>query len=76
MEDMIRNIAMQLVDRPEKVEVNVVEGNQTIIVELQVAKEDVGKIIGKQGRTADAMRTLLSAVGAKYRKRTVLEVIE
>jgi hypothetical protein len=64
------------VDHPEEVSVTEVEGNQTSVLELKVAKEDLGKVIGKQGRTARAMRTILSAASAKIRKRTVLEIIE
>ena len=60
----------------EAVEVSEVEGEQTSVIELKVAKEDLGKVIGKQGRTARAMRTILSAASAKVRKRTVLEIIE
>ena len=63
-------------DHPEEVNVTEVEGNQTSVLELKVAKEDLGKVIGKQGRTARAMRTILSAASAKLRKRTVLEIIE
>ena len=63
-------------DRPEEVSVTEVEGNQTSVLELKVAKEDLGKVIGKQGRTARAMRTILSAASAKLKKRTVLEIIE
>jgi predicted RNA-binding protein YlqC (UPF0109 family) len=58
------------------VSVSEVEGNQTSVLELKVAKEDLGKVIGKQGRTARAMRTILGAASAKIRKRTVLEIIE
>jgi predicted RNA-binding protein YlqC (UPF0109 family) len=65
-----------LVDNPELVEVSEVEGNQTSVLELKVAKEDLGKVIGKQGRTARAMRTILSAASAKLKKRSVLEIIE
>jgi predicted RNA-binding protein YlqC (UPF0109 family) len=68
--------AQALVDHPEKVSVTEVEGNQTSVLELKVAKEDLGKVIGKQGRTAQAMRTILSAASAKMKKRTVLEIIE
>jgi len=64
------------VDNPEQVSVEEVEGNQTSVLELKVAKEDLGKVIGKQGRTARAMRTILSASSAKIKKRTVLEIIE
>ncbi|MBW2568159.1 MAG: KH domain-containing protein [Deltaproteobacteria bacterium] len=76
MKDLIKYIAQALVDNPEQVEVSEVEGNQTSVLELKVAKEDLGKVIGKQGRTARAMRTILSASSAKIKKRTVLEIIE
>jgi uncharacterized protein len=76
MKDLISYIAKALVDNPEQVVVSEVEGNQTSVLELQVAKEDLGKVIGKQGRTARAMRTILSAASAKIKKRTVLEIIE
>lgn len=76
MKQLINYIAQALVDNPEEVEVSEVEGNQTSVLELKVAKEDLGKVIGKQGRTARAMRTILSAASAKVKKRTVLEIIE
>jgi predicted RNA-binding protein YlqC (UPF0109 family) len=76
MKDLIKYIAQALVDYPEQVSVTEVVGNQTSVLELKVAKEDLGKIIGKQGRTARAMRTILSAASAKIKKRTVLEIIE
>lgn len=76
MKELIEYVARALVDHPDQVEVSEVEGNQTSVLELKVAKEDLGKIIGKQGRTARAMRTILSAASAKVRKRTVLEIIE
>ncbi|MFQ5484601.1 MAG: KH domain-containing protein [Desulfobacterales bacterium] len=76
MKDLIKFIAESLVDNPEQVAVKEVEGNQTSVLELKVAKEDLGKVIGKQGRTARAMRTILSAASAKIKKRTVLEIIE
>lgn len=76
MKDLIKYIAQALVDHPEQVSVAEVEGNQTSVLELKVAKEDLGKVIGKQGRTARAMRTILSAASAKIKKRTVLEIIE
>ena len=76
MKDLIKYIAQALVDYPEQVSVAEVEGNQTSVLELKVAKEDIGKVIGKQGRTARAMRTILSAASAKLKKRTVLEIIE
>jgi uncharacterized protein len=76
MKDLIKYIAQALVDKPEEVFVDEISGNQTSVLELKVAKEDLGKIIGKQGRTARAMRTILSAASAKVKKRTVLEIIE
>ena len=76
MKELVTYIAQSLVDRPDQVTVAEVEGNQTTVLELTVAKEDLGKVIGKQGRTAQAMRTILSAVSSKVRKRTVLEIIE
>lgn len=76
MKNLIHYIAQALVDNPEQVKVSEVEGNQTSVLELKVAKEDLGKVIGKQGRTARAMRTILSAASAKIKKRTVLEIIE
>jgi len=76
MKELIYYIAQALVDNPEEVAVTEVEGNQTSVLELKVAKEDLGKVIGKQGRTARAMRTILSASSAKIKERTVLEIIE
>jgi predicted RNA-binding protein YlqC (UPF0109 family) len=76
MKELISYIAQALVDHPEEVKVTEVEGDQTSVLELKVAKEDLGKVIGKQGRTARAMRTILSAASAKLKKRTVLEIIE
>ena len=76
MKELIKYIAQALVDNPDEVSVAEVEGNQTSVLELKVAKEDLGKVIGKQGRTARAMRTILSAASAKVRKRSVLEIIE
>jgi len=76
MKDLISYIARALVDNSEEVTVTEVEGDQTSVLELKVAKEDLGKVIGKQGRTARAMRTILSAASAKIKKRTVLEIIE
>ena len=76
MKDLITYIAKALVDDSEQVDVTEVEGNQTSVLELKVAKEDLGKVIGKQGRTARAMRTILSAASAKVKKRTVLEIVE
>lgn len=76
MKDLIKYIAQALVDHPEVVEVSEIEGAQTSVLELKVAKDDLGKIIGKQGRTARAIRTILSAASAKIKKRCVLEIIE
>ncbi|MFP4194224.1 MAG: KH domain-containing protein [Desulfobacterales bacterium] len=76
MKDLIAYIAKALVDNPDEVTVKEVEGGQTAVLELKVAKEDLGKVIGKQGRTARAMRTILNAASAKVKKRTVLEIIE
>ena len=76
MRELIGYIARALVDNPDEVSVSEIEGNQTSVLELSVAKEDLGKVIGKQGRTARAMRTILSAASAKIKKRTVLEIIE
>ena len=76
MKDLIGYIAKALVDNPEEVTVSEIEGNQTSVLELKVAKEDLGKVIGRQGRTARAMRTILSAASAKIKKRSVLEIIE
>ncbi len=76
MKDLIEYIAKVLVDNPEQVSVTELEGKQTSVIELRVAKEDLGKVIGKQGRTARAMRTILGAASTKLRKRSVLEILE
>ena len=76
MKDLIAYIAKALVDKPEEVTVTEIEGEQTSVIELKVAKEDLGKVIGKQGRNARAMRTILSASSTKINKRSVLEIIE
>ena len=76
MKDLIKYIAQAIVDNPEQVEVKEVEGNFTSVLELKVAKADIGKIIGKQGRTVQAMRAILNAASGKVKKRTVLEIIE
>jgi uncharacterized protein len=73
---MIEFLAKMLVDFPDQVFVNEIEGENTTVIELKVAKEDLGKIIGKQGRTARAVRTILNGASTKLRKRTVLEIIE
>jgi len=76
MKELIEYIAKALVDNPDQVLVSEVSGDQTSVLELKVAKEDLGKVIGKQGRSARAMRTILSAASTKLKKRTVLEIIE
>ena len=76
MKALIEYIAKSLVDHPEEVQVSEVEGEQTSVLELKVSKEDLGKVIGKQGRTARAMRTILSAASTKSKQRTVLEILE
>ena len=76
MKDLISYIAQALVDHPEEVSVTQVEGNQTSVLELKVAKEDLGKVIGKRGRIAQAIRTIVSSVSAKEKKRTVLEIMD
>jgi predicted RNA-binding protein YlqC (UPF0109 family) len=76
MRELIEVVAKALVDFPDQVEVNMVEGQQTTVLELRVAPEDLGKVIGKQGRTARAVRTILGAAGMKLRKRFVLEILE
>lgn len=76
MKQLVEYIAKALVDNPEAVQVNEVEGEQTSVIELKVSKEDLGKVIGRQGRTARAMRTILNAASTKLRKRSVLEILE
>ncbi|OGP72695.1 MAG: RNA-binding protein [Deltaproteobacteria bacterium RBG_16_50_11] len=74
--DLIEYIAKALVDHPEQVKVSEIEGERTSVLELSVAKEDLGKVIGKQGRTARAIRVILGATSAKLKKHFVLEIIE
>ena len=76
MKELLEEIAKALVDNPEDVQVTEVEGEQTTVLELRVRNEDLGKVIGRQGRTARAIRTLLSAAGMKIHKRFVLEILE
>lgn len=76
LNDLITYIAKALVDFPDQVSVKEIEGEQTTVLELKVAKEDLGKVIGKQGRTARAVRTILNAASTKLRKRSVLEILE
>ncbi|MFW6131969.1 MAG: KH domain-containing protein [Candidatus Aminicenantaceae bacterium] len=76
MKDLVEMIAKSLVDNPEQVQVSQLEGEQTSILELKVAPEDLGKVIGKQGRTARAIRVILGAAGMKLKRRFNLEIIE
>ncbi len=76
MKELIESIAKSLVDNPDKVRVTQLDGEQSSIIELRVAQEDMGKIIGKQGRNAQAIRTILGAAGMKLKKRFNLEIIE
>ena len=76
LKELITYIAGSLVDYPDQVQVAEVEGEQTTVLELRVAKEDLGKVIGRQGRTARAMRTILGAASSKVKKRSVLEILE
>ena len=76
MKALLINIAQSLVENPEQVEITEIEGSQTTVLELRVAKSDMGKIIGKQGRTANAIRAILSAASGKTRKKCVLEIVE
>ena len=76
MRELVEKIIKALVDNPDEVKVTEVEGEQTTVIELRVAQGDLGKVIGKQGRTARAIRTILSAAGMKIRKRFVLEILE
>jgi predicted RNA-binding protein YlqC (UPF0109 family) len=76
MKDLISYIAKTLVDEPEQVSVNEIAGKHTTVLELRVAKPDIGKIIGKRGRTAQAIRTILSAASGKTGKRFLLEIVE
>ena len=76
MKDLISDIVKALVDQPEEVSVSEVEGDNTVVQELSVAKGDMGKVIGKQGRNAQAIRTILSAAAGKLGKRYVLEILE
>jgi len=76
MKDLLRNLVRAMVDHPERIEIGVVEGKQTLVLELKVAKEDMGKVIGKQGRNAAALRTILTAASGKVKKRITLEIID
>jgi predicted RNA-binding protein YlqC (UPF0109 family) len=76
MKDLVNYIVSALVDKPEQVVIEEVVGNQASVLELKVAKDDLGKVIGKKGRTAQAIRTILNASSAKTKKRTILEIVE
>jgi predicted RNA-binding protein YlqC (UPF0109 family) len=76
MKELIERMAKALVDSPEEVVVKEIEGHHLTVIELRVAKHDIGKVIGKQGRTAQAIRTILTAASAKIKKRCVLELLE
>ena len=76
MKDLIKYMAQALVDSPDDVACTEIIGEQTSVIELRVAKDDLGKVIGKQGKTAKAMRTILSAASSKLHKRAALEIIE
>ena len=76
MKELLELIAKSLVDQPDDVAVAEIEGEQTMVLELKVAQDDLGKVIGKQGRTARSIRTILAAAGMKLRKRVVLEILE
>jgi len=76
LKDLIEYVGKSLVDMPEKVEVREIVGEQTVVIELIVDETDRGKVIGKQGRTAKALRTILNAASTKLKRRAVLEIIE
>ena len=76
MKDLIEVIAKALVDKPEEVKVKEIEGDRSIIIELTVAPEDMGKVIGKQGRIAKAIRTVVKAAATKENKRVIVEIIQ
>jgi predicted RNA-binding protein YlqC (UPF0109 family) len=76
LKELIRSIAVELVDHPEEVDVVEVPGNNNSVIELRVARDDVGKVIGKEGRTAQSMRTILSAVSAKSGRRVHLDIVD
>ncbi len=76
MKDLIKRIVQVLVDHPEQIEVSEVEGDHITVLELRVAKEDIGKVIGKKGRNVQAIRTILSAASGKVKKHTILEILE
>ena len=75
MKDLITHIVQSLVDNPEQVEVSEIVGEQSLVLEIRVAKSDIGKVIGKQGRTANAIRAILSAAAGKAKKRVTIEIL-
>jgi len=76
LKELIKTIAVELVDQPDKVEVTEIAGDNNSLIELRVAKEDIGKVIGKEGRTAQSMRTLLSALSTKLGRRAHLDIVD
>jgi len=76
LRDLVEHIVKKLVDKPESVQVSEISGEQATIIELRVASEDLGKVIGKEGRTARSIRTLVHAAATKEKKRAVLEILE
>lgn len=76
MKDLVKTVVKALVDHPDQVVITEIEGKQITVLELKVAREDIGKVIGKKGRTAHAVRSILGAVSAKEKKRTILKIIE
>ncbi len=76
MKDLLTRIAQALVDKPEKVQVNEIKGSQTVVLELRVADTDMGRIVGKQGKMANAIRTILNAASGKVGQRFVIEIVE
>ena len=76
MKELIEQIAKTIVEKPEEVQVRAIEGEHAVVIELRVNRDDIGKVIGKQGRTITAMRTILNAARAQKEKRQILEVIE
>jgi predicted RNA-binding protein YlqC (UPF0109 family) len=76
MKELITTLAKALVDKPEEVKVSIIEGESMSVIELRVAPGDLGKIIGKQGRNAQALRTILNAVSSKHKKKVILEILD
>lgn len=76
MKELVEYVAKALVDEVDRIEISEITGNQTNIIELKVAKEDIGKVIGRQGRTADAIRTILNCAAAKLNRRYILQIID